>query len=226
MLAIAHSLERLLPGALVAFADRRLRQRMGARFGLLYAIGIGLSYGFLILLAAGGDDDRAARALIVRELGTATWVVAGLIGLSLAADWKRLDDGDGVLGLLRLRGLPAESLELARCYAAARRIAVLVLLPTLLGCAVAGARIRSLGSAGELVALALAAAVYAHLVGAGASALALVARLLAPGSGRMLLLALVLLPHLARELWPSMPSVPAAVSWLLAAVGRAGGVGA
>ena len=226
VLNLALPIERLLPGALVAFADRRLRQRAGARFGLLYAVGIGVSYGILVLIAASADGDRAARALIVRALGTATWVVAGLISLSLAADWNRLDDRDGVLGLLRLRGLPVESLEVARCFAAARRIALLVALPTLLCCALAGARVRSLGSAGELVAMALAASAYACLLGAGASVLALAARLLVPSSGRLLLIGLVLLPHAARELWPSMPSVPSTLSWLIAVVGRAGGVGA
>jgi hypothetical protein len=222
--ALALQLQRFLPRALVAFADRRLRQRLGARFALLYAIGIGLSYGVLILLSGGAGGQQAARALVVRELGTATWVVAGLISLSLAANWGRLDAEEGVLGILRLRGLEPESLETARWYAAARRIALLVALPTLLCCALAAARVRSLGSAGELAILALAATLYACVLGPGAAALGLLARALSPGSGRLMLVALVLLPHAARKLWPSLPSVPAALSWLIDAVGRAGGV--
>ncbi len=226
MQALAIPLQRLLPSALVAFADRRLRQRLGARLALLYSIGIGISYAILILLSGGASGQQAARALVVRELGTATWVVAGLVSLSLAANWQRLDVEEGVPSLLRLRGLEPMSLEAARCFAAARRIALLVALPTLLCCALAGARGASLGAAGELAALAFAIALYACVLGAGAAGLAFLARQLSPGSGRLMLLALVLLPHAARELWPSLPSVPAALSWLLAAVGRAGGVGA
>src|SRR5262245_26746001 len=126
-----------MPGALVAFADRRLRQRLGARLGLLYAIGIGVSYGFLIVVA-GAASEQAARALVLQALRTATWVVAGLIALSLAANWRRLDLEEGVPGLLSVRGLEPERLEAARCYAAARRIALLVALPTLACCALAG----------------------------------------------------------------------------------------
>ena len=224
MRALALPFRRPFPTALIAFADRRLRQRAGARFGLVYAAGLGLSYGALILLAAGAGGEQATRALILRELRTATWIVAGLISLSLAADWRRFDAEEGVPGFLRLRGVAAEDLEAARCFAAARRIAVLVAAPTLLCCALAAARVRSLESAGELTALAIASVLYAAVLGAGASALSLTARLLAPSSGRLFLVALVLLPHVARELWPSMPSVPAALSWLLDTVGRAGGV--
>jgi hypothetical protein len=217
------SLERFLPRALVRFADRRLRKRAGARFGALYALGVGVSYALLILWS-GGDGGRAARLLVMRELTTATWIVTGLFSLSLAADWTRLDREEGVLGLLRLRGLSPDNLERARFYAGARRIALLVGLTTIACCALAGSRIRSLQSAGELVTLALAAAVYACVVGGAASGLCLLSRVLAPGSGRAFLLALVLLPHAARELWPALPSVPSAVSWLLDTVGRAGGV--
>jgi len=222
---ILAAFDRRLSGALVAFADRRLRQRLGARFALLYAVGIGLTYGIMIVLLGAGSEP-AARALILRELTTVTWVVGAMVGLSLAADWRRLDGDEGVFGFLHLRGIAAESLDLARWYAAARRIALLVAAPTLLCCALAGARIRSLEAALGLAGLALATAAYACLIGAGASSLALAARLLAPTYGRTFLIAVVLLPHAARELWPALPSVPAGVAWLIAAVGRAGGAGA
>jgi hypothetical protein len=211
---------------LIAFADRRLRQRAGAKFAALYATGVGISYGIFILLAAGADAERAARGLVLRELGTATWIVGGLLCLSLAANWEKIDQEEGVLGLLRLRGLPLEGLEAARWFAGARRLALLLGLPAVLSCALAGARVRSLHSAAEVAVLIVAVAVYACVVAAGASGLALAARKLLPSSGRLLLAALVLLPHAARELWPHVPSVPAAVSWLLTLVGRAGGLNA
>lgn len=204
---------------LLAFAERRLRERLGARLALVYAVAVGAGYALLVLLA-GGDVS----ALLGQELRTASWIVGGLLGLSLAVDWSRLDRDEGISDLLRLRGLGVEGLEAARFLAGARRVALLVGVPALLCCAVAGARVRSLEGAIALAVLAMAAALYACVLGALVSGLSLAARVLAPAAGRLTFTALVLLPHFARELWPSMPSVPAALAWLLSVVTRAGGV--
>jgi hypothetical protein len=208
---------------LADFYERRLRERFGMKTARLYAFGLAVSYGVFALLASGAGA-RAARELVVRELVAASWVVAGLAALSLSTNLARLDAEQGVDGLLAQRGTSREELGLARWFVGARRIALLVGLSALAVCAAAALRVRSVGDAVSLVAMAIAAVFYAIVLGATVSALARAAATLAPTRGRSLFVALILVPHAARALWPELPSVPAAFASLLRLVSRAGGI--
>jgi hypothetical protein len=208
---------------LADFCERRLRDRLGMKMARLYAFGLALSYGVLALVASSAGA-RTARELVVRALVAASWVVAGLAGLSLSTNLSRLDAEQGVDGLLAQRGASPEELGFARWLVGARRIAYLVALAALIVCAAAALRVRSGGDAALLVALALAAVLYALVLGASVSALARAAASLSATRGRWLFVALILVPHAARSLWPELPSVPAVFSTLLDMVSRAGGV--
>ena len=194
------------------------------RMARLYAAGVAVTYGVLVVLASGDGAARAGRALVIRELTAASWVVTALAALSLAANLREQDVQRGFGGLLAQRGIRDDALELGRWLAGAKRIATLVGLSGLFVCAVAAMRVGSLQSGLLLLARAIATVVYSLLLGAGISALARAAASLAPRHGRSLLIALVLLPHAARELWPELPSVPAAYGSLLSLVARVGGI--
>jgi hypothetical protein len=214
-------LGRLRP--LADFYDRRLRERLGMRTARLYAFGLAVTYGVLAALTAGAGA-RAAREVVMRELVTASWVLAGLASLSLATNLARLDAEQGVTGLLAQRGTSREELGLARWFVGARRIAVLMGASTVAVCAAAALRVRSLSDGLSLLALAVASVLYALVLGASSSALARAAATLAPSNGRAFFVALILVPHAARSLWPDLPSVPAVFSALLRLVARAGGL--
>lgn len=189
----------------------------------LYALGLGASYALFALLAS-GSGARAARELVVRELATASWVVGGLVALSLATNLEKLDVEHGVEALLAQRGATRETLSWARFYVGARRIARLVGLSALAVCAAALLRVKTSSDALALAALTVASLGYALALGVVVSALARGAVALAPERGRTLFVAFIALPHAARALFPELPSVPATFDALLRLVSRAGGL--
>ncbi len=208
--------------ALAAFCERRQRERLGARLAYLYAIGLAVTYGLLVLLAGDAESASGARSFVLAEVRAASIVPIGLYALTLAANWAELDRGEGVFSLLRQRGFQPHALGLAHVWAGARRLTLLLAVPAVALCALAAARVHLPRPALGLALLALALTLYSVLLAASISALAAAARLLAPRNGRLLLLSLVLVPHAARELWPSMPSVPALFGSLLATISRLG----
>jgi len=185
------------------------------RIARLYGIGIAASYGIAIALVPGDTRAETAPALLGRALASASWVVAGLSGLSLARDLALRDRGEGIEMLAALRGHDARRLELARGIAGALRIAIWLAAPiaaiALFTAALSGtARGVLLGASFTGFAL-----VYSALLGATIAALSRAGAGLSPRRGRLVFAAIVLLPHAARVVSPETPSVPAAFAWLI-----------
>ncbi len=212
--------------ALAAFCERRQRERLGARLSFLYAVGLAATYGLFVLLSADGESANTARAFVQREIRAASWIPASLYALTLAANWAELDRAEGVPALLRQRGFQPQALAMAHVLGGARRLTLILAVPAVILCALGAARVHSVAAGLGFALLALALSLYSALLATAVSALARAAAALAPRHGRLLLLALVLVPHAARELWPSLPSVPAVFGWLLDALERAGSAGA
>ena len=193
--------------------SRAQRELWGVRLTRVYGIGIGLSYAVTLFVLSA--PPGLALKLWARALATVSWV-AGVGALSLARDLVSRDTQQGLVSLARLRGFGAPALERARALAGAIRLSGAVAAPGLIVALAALLHFRTFAAASFALALALLTLPYAALLG---TALALLARLsshLLPGRGRTLFLALALGPWLlASGTNSSLPSLPAAFSWLL-----------
>jgi len=195
---------------LVAFAERRLADAFGGRIARFYAWGIAASYGIALFVAQVRTDALLAQALVALS-----WIPAGLIALGAARGPSRPDDENGFVALARQRGFDARELELARFLAAVARIARVTGYPALALVAVRATLARDVNAAIASAQAALGAVVYVASLAFLLAALARAGAVLSAGRGRLTLVALVLVPHLARALFPSMPSVPAALGAIL-----------
>lgn len=209
--ASAHSLPARRLSDLVALAERRLADAFGGRIARLYAWGIAVSYGVVFAVTPAHSDDVLSRALVALA-----WIPGGLIALAAARDQRRLDDESGLVALVRQRGFDERELELARWLAAVRRLARVMGYPALALALVSASEARNgrdalasglvlLGTAGFVLGA-------SFVLATAARASAMISR----ERGRLTLLGLVLLPHLARALFPWMPSIPSALGELLA----------
>ncbi len=203
----------VLSRALVRLCGRSQQQLWGIRLGRLYGIGVGVSYSIVALV--GPESLDLSSKLWARCLATASWV-AGVGALSLATDLAARDAAQGVTGLVRLRGFSESELERARRVAGALKLGTTVLVPGLLLSLASAARFRSADSAVLALALGLLTVPYAALVGSVLALLARACQRLLPGRGRLLFAAIALGPWLlAAGLDAKIPSLPAALGWVL-----------
>ncbi|HVR18769.1 MAG TPA: hypothetical protein VMS65_03710 [Polyangiaceae bacterium] len=200
VLAHPHPTRRFVD--LVALAERRLADAFGGRIARLYGFGIALSYAFALFLL-----NTRAEAILAQALTALAWIPAGLVALGAARDRAELDEL-GMVALVRQRGFDAQSLELARFFAAVTRIARVTGYPALLLVLARAALARDGAAALASAHAALGALVYVLCLSFLLGALARASAVLSGGRGRLLLVALVLVPHLATTLFPGMPSVP------------------
>jgi hypothetical protein len=208
--------------ALARAADRSLRSRLGAQLAKLFSWIIGLGYAVALLLLARGTGGDLLHAPVIDALGWLSWLSAGLVGLSAAAAAKQPAELEALSALAAQRGFGPAALRDARGLAAIRRIVRLTLPPALALSLLALALSGSLGLALARLLLCLGVIGYVHLLALLLGGLAHVAATLAPRQGRSLFLMLLFVPHLARVVWPNLPSVPWALGWLLDWIARLG----
>jgi hypothetical protein len=188
---------------LVALSERRLSDAFGGRIARLYGWGIAGSYGLALFLVSSRAETILSQALVALS-----WIPAGLVALGAARDQARLDDENGFVALVRQRGFDARDLELARFYAAALRLARITGWPALALVLLHATRARGLDTLLAAGFSALGAGVYVLCLSVLLAALARASAIISGGRGRVTLVALILVPHLARALFPSLPSVP------------------
>jgi hypothetical protein len=195
---------------LVALSERRLGDAFGGRIARLYGWGIATSYVIALIVMKSRSEAIVSQALVALA-----WIPAGLVALAAARDQTRLDDENGFVALAEQRGFDARSLELARFLAAAKRIARVTGYPALAlvlaNAAIARGTDAVLGSATS----ALGAAIFVLCLSLLLAALARASAMVSGGRGRLTFAALIFVPHLARALFPWMPSVPRLLGHLL-----------
>jgi hypothetical protein len=177
----------------------------------------------MIVLARTSGTD-ALHTPVVRALLWLSWLTTGVAAWSTARDLSARDDQDGITSLVLQRGHDAAALSRARSLATVSAVfsvtappaSVLAVLAVALSDSVALATSRALFALGTLAYVGVLALVL------GVSARWAVS--LHPRRGRSVFLALILGPHLARSVWPDVPSVPALFAWLLDQLWRLGAV--
>ncbi|HEX6274571.1 MAG TPA: hypothetical protein VFZ53_16120 [Polyangiaceae bacterium] len=195
---------------LVALAERRLADAFGGRIARFYAWGIAGSYAFALFIAKG-----RAEAILAQALLALSWIPAGLVALGAAKNQARVDDENGFVALVRQRGFDARELEVARVGAAVLRIVRVTGYPALALVLLRAALARDANAAVASAHSALGATVYISCLSFLLGTLACASAVLSAGRGRITLLALVFVPHVARALFPGMPSVPAMLGAIL-----------
>jgi hypothetical protein len=195
---------------LVALAERRLGDSFGGRAARLYGWGIALSYGFALALLQVRPEAIVSQALVALA-----WIPAGLVALGAARERARNDEDAGFVALVRQRGFDLGELELARLIATAARIARVTGYPALVLVLVRAAIARDSNAALASAHAALGAACYVFCLALLLALLARASALLSEGRGRLLFVALVFLPHLARVIFPGLPSVPSVLHGIL-----------
>jgi hypothetical protein len=201
--------------ALVRLCEARLLELFGVRAARVYAYGVALSFALLMLFAGSPDRRQALHNLLFDALGTLSWVVGGMVGLSAARNLEARDDDDGISALARQRGHGARELEQARLLATTARIARLIIVPGVLLALIAMLRIRTLAALPWCVYLGVVPIAYGLLLGAGVALLARGSARLVPSHGRGLFAILAIVPELLRQTFSDMPSVPAFYGYLL-----------
>jgi hypothetical protein len=214
--ALAPSLRRFED--LVAFSERRLADAFGGRIARFYAWGVAGSFGFLLLLGTGRPEVLLSDALVALA-----WIPGGLVALGAARDLTTLDDENGITALVRQRGYDARGLELARFLATARRLARTTGWPALALVFAAAVRTRSADGAVTIAAAAVGTAAFVGALSLLLASFARASALISGGRGRIVLVLAVLVPHLARALFPRVPSLPALLSAILELVVAGGG---
>lgn len=205
---------------LVDFSRRRLAELLGARVSRLYGLGLAASFALMVVLLPGAAPVWAVSKLLVRELTSASWIVAGLAALSAARDLEQRDRDEGALALAAQRGHAPAALELSRVLATAGHIAFWVGVPALVLAVLGWFKVSDLTVWRWALAWIAFVVVYALALGLVLGVLARVAARASRQRGRTVLVVLILVPELVRVAWPVVPSVPSAFAWALA---RAGG---
>ena len=201
--------------ALARAADRALRSRIGAQLAKLSAWLVGLGYALGMLLLARGTGGALLDVLVVDALGWLSWLTAGVVALSVAGAGKDAVERRALASLALSRGFSQAMIRDAQGLAALRRVLRLTLFPAL---GLAGLALVLSGSVALVPArllLCLGVLGYVLVLSLLVGGLAHVASVLAPLQGRSLFVALLFLPHVARVVWPHVPSVPWALGWLL-----------
>jgi len=192
--------------------------RMARISGFLLMAGFGCA----MLILSTRSDPSAQTMLSIEALAWLSWLVAGLAALSTAQDLSARDDRDGITTLLRQRGYDSRARRRARCLASMYVITRTALVPALGICALALALAKSLGAAAAHALQCAGSLGYLVVLGVVLGAFARWCAAISPRHGRALLLGLVVGPHLARSVWPTVPSVPALFSALLSHLQRLG----
>jgi hypothetical protein len=206
--ALSHPARRFAD--LVALSERRLGDAFGGRIARLYGWGIAVSYSIALVVM-----KSRAEAIVSQSLVALAWIPAGLVALGAARDQTHLDDENGFVALAEQRGFDAQSLELARLIAAARRIARVTGWPALALVLVNASLARGTEALLRSVISALGAGVFVLCVSVLLAALARASAVVSSGRGRLTFAAAIFVPHLAHALLPWMPSVPRMLGQLL-----------
>ncbi|HEY4160201.1 MAG TPA: hypothetical protein VGM29_18940 [Polyangiaceae bacterium] len=204
---------------LIACCDREQRKLFELKSARLYALGVLLSYVFLLVLLRGRDHADVLADLTYDALAALSCIVGTLSALGAARNFARVAEWRAFGALAAQRGHSPRDVALARLLASAYRSGLLVGAPALGIVFVAF-------SCGKSFAWALATSVALVLYVLGMSgALALLARLaawLSPRHARASLLLLGLCPLVIALGFPGMPSVPSVFFWALARIAALG----
>jgi len=208
-------LERRRRESLVALCAMRQRTLAGMRVARFVGLAVALSgvVGLLVLSASPGRD--VLHVVAARGIAWLSWTAGALAALSAARDLASLDDRDGIAALALERGYSRRALARARTAASVRVITRLLAVPALVLAVSALALTSSLALVAPRVLFVVGVCGYVAALGTVLGLLSRWSAAMSPTRGRALLVAIVLLPGLAREVWPSVPSIPAAFAWFL-----------
>jgi hypothetical protein len=205
--------------ALAAACDREQKKLYELRAARLYALGVFSTYALLLVLVR-GDEQRAALANLTHDgISALTFVVGGLSALGAARGFSRVAEWLPFDALASQRGYSALDLRRARLLASAYRCALLVGAPALGLVVVAWACGNRFGWA---LATGCALGVYVLVLGGSFSLLGWLAARWSQRHARACLLLLALGTAVVALGFPSLPSLPGALSWLLARIAALG----
>lgn len=199
---------------LIALAERRLKDRFLSRSARFYAWGIAVSYSLSLWL-----DFGEPLWLLRRALGTLAWISGGMVVLSALRSPN--DPGErGLLALVRRRGGSEAEFSRAQLLALGVRLLRVMGWPALALGVAAGLVVRESSVPLAVLLNALGALLFVAATSLVLALLGRAALILGPGRVKLTFAALVLLPHLGHAVWPSVPSIPAALEALLDALLR------
>jgi hypothetical protein len=209
--------------ALTDLCASRLRALGGVRVARAFGWMIAAGFAVAMLAAASEADPSVLNTLAVQALSWLSWLTAGLATLSLARDIARRDEQDGIAILAQQRGVEPAALAVARLLATIRVLFRATAPQALTLALLALALSKSVPTAVGRGLLCVGVGAYVALLAVVLAATARWASALSPARGRSVAVALLLGPHLARSVWPSVPSVVAWFESLLRELERIGG---
>lgn len=197
---------------LIALVERRLSDRFLSRSARFYGWGIAVSYVLSMWLEFGEP-----LWLLRRALGTLAWIAGGMVVLSALRSPH--DPGErGLLALVQRRGGSEAEFNRAQLLALGVRLLRVTGWPALVLGLAAGLSVRESSVPLAVLSNSLGALLFVAITSAVLALLGRAALILGPGRVKLTFAALVLLPHLGHAIWPSVPSVPAALGTLLDAL--------
>lgn len=186
---------------LLALARERLRRSGGGRAASLFRILLFVGFASAILLVRATDGgDAPLSGLIGAAARWGAWLVGAPLALAAAQDHHALDQRDGIVPLVAIRGFPLRSLEAARVLGAMLEMTFALGVPLV---ALAGLTAAVAGSASLAfvrVGLVLAAAAFAIVAGVTLGGIGAACGQLGRGRGRWLLLAVIAGPWMLADL--------------------------
>jgi hypothetical protein len=201
--------------ALVELYDRRLRKLTGQRLAKLSSLGIVTAYAVTMLVLSSRGAGETLDAVALRAVGWLSWMVAGMASYSAARNFSVLHENDGIAWLVSQRGYPSRACRSARRWAVAFRISLLCGIPALALVALAVGLSRPPMPLSDALMMTIGVCGYLILLGAVLAWIVDWSDRLGNERGGAVLICLVLGPHLARQIWPITPSIPAFFGWLM-----------
>jgi hypothetical protein len=201
--------------SLVALCAMRQRALAGMRVARFVGLAVALIGVVALLVVSGSPGRDVLHAIAAQGIGWLSWTAGALATLSAARDLASLDHRDGIAALALERGYSRRALARARTAASVRVITRILGLPALMLAVSALALTSSLALVAPRVLFVVGICGYVAALGTVLGLLSRWSAAMSPTRGRVLLVAIMLLPELARQTWPSVPSIPAAFAWFL-----------
>jgi hypothetical protein len=204
----------------VSLFDAELGTMPGVRAAKWIGTGVGVFTALMMIALRNDRGGRDVDQVLLEGLVWLSWLVGGLALTSAAPRW--FDFQGPIASLASARGLPSRLLGAASTAALVRRLWLLIGTPAVALAGLALVLTSDPRLIGARVALVPAVAVYGLLLALVLAGLTRWSAELSPRFSRTWLLIFVVGPHVARELWPSTPSVVAVFAWLLGAMSHLG----
>lgn len=194
---------------LLGLCARQTRALLGIRLGTSAAWMLALIYAAMIMYLGVTTVDADFGAVALNAVRTISAVSGTLVLLSVSHNFARLDQQQGISIVASLRGYSFSQVERWRWAASVLVLTRVFLYPSLVAIVATLAMADSVKQVALRLMLAVLVLIYCFALAAVLATLGRWSARLAPGFARTFALAVLVLPHLAREVWPLVPSLPA-----------------